>query len=123
MGRKTFDSIGKPLPGRDTIVITRQQDWSFPGVRRARNPEEAIGLTDSRPTFIVGGAEIYRQLLDRCDRIYLTRVFSGVRGDTSLEVDLTPFVLRQTTRIPAGPRDDVPTEFQVLLRFDGELRE
>lgn len=116
MGRKTFDSIGRPLPGRRTIVITRNRDWQCEGVQVAHSTEQALELAGSDPAFVVGGAEIYRQLLPRCGQIYLTRVLSGVAGDTHLELDLSDFRVLEQLRVPAGPRDEVPTEFLRLVR-------
>ncbi|KAA1259782.1 Dihydrofolate reductase type 3 [Rubripirellula obstinata] len=116
MGRKTYDSIGRPLPGRRTIVITRSDDWSAEGVDRAASPDEAVTMAGSNDVFVVGGAEIYRQLLTRCDQILLTRVLSQVEGDTHLELDLAPFRVVEQTRIPASEKDDVPTEFVKYVR-------
>lgn len=111
MGRKTFDSIGRPLPGRRTIVITRNPDWSAAGTQTANSPPDAVAMVGSETCFVVGGAEIYRQLLPLCDQILLTRVLAQVAGDTHLELDLSDFLLVQQSRIPASPKDDVPTEF------------
>ncbi|MCD0462605.1 dihydrofolate reductase [Roseiconus lacunae] len=116
MGRKTFDSIGRPLPGRRTIVITRQADWSSAGVEVAATPEAAIELAGQTPAFVVGGAEIYRQLIDRCEEVFLTRVLCNVEGDTHLELDVADFSVLEQSRIPAGPKDDYPTEFFRLVR-------
>ncbi|MEO1525874.1 MAG: dihydrofolate reductase [Planctomycetota bacterium] len=116
MGRKTFESIGRPLPGRRTIVVTRQSDWRSEGVDVAHSPEEAVAAIDQQRGFVVGGAEIYHALLPKCDVIYLTRVWSSVAGDTRLEMDWGEFEVREQRRIPAGPRDDVPTEFVILRR-------
>ena len=114
MGRKTFDSIGRPLPGRDTIVITRNRDWSAVGVTTAGSPESAIEMIGDRAGFIVGGAEVYRQLLPCCSHLLLTRVLAEIEGDTVLELDLTGFELVERTEIPVSDRDQYPTEF---LRF------
>lgn len=116
MGRKTFDSIGRPLPGRRTLVLTRESGWHRDGVERAGSIEEAIERIGPDPAYVVGGAEIYRQLLPRCRQLWLTQVWSQTGGDTTLEIDLGPFKLASACRIPAGPRDDVPTEFLTFLR-------
>jgi dihydrofolate reductase len=112
MGRKTFDSIGRPLPGRRTVVLTRNPQWSMDGVETAVDPQSALAKIGDRLGFVVGGAEIYRLLMPYCDRVLLTRVWSQVAGDTRLEVDLTDFQIQGRMRLPAGTRDDVPTEFQ-----------
>jgi dihydrofolate reductase len=82
MGRKTWDSIGRALPGRRTIVITRQPDWSAEGADVAGSVEQSLAMADGAEVFVVGGAEIYRQLLDRCDVLDLTEVHDELEGDT-----------------------------------------
>ena len=79
MGRKTFESIGKALPNRETIVLTRGHS-SFPGARTAATLD-AISLDDSRDVFVCGGAEVYRQALPLCSDLYLTLVKQVVEGD------------------------------------------
>lgn len=85
MGRKTYDSIGRPLPGRTTIVVTRQPTWSAEGVTTAHSLEEALKLASSSATdqiFIAGGAEIYRQSLPYADHLELTHIHQALEGDT-----------------------------------------
>lgn len=115
MGRRTYDSIGRPLPGRRTVVLTRNPEWSAEGVDRAGSPEEALEMAEKQ-AFVVGGAEIYRLLLPACDQLWITRVWSSVKGDTKLSIDLSDFRIMEQTRVPAGERDDVPTEFLRLIR-------
>ncbi len=85
MGRKTYESIGRPLPGRKTIVLTRSLS-QLPGVKcvesLAAAIEEAFGTNYSDETFICGGAEVYRRSFDLVDRLYLTRVHGEIEGDT-----------------------------------------
>ena len=116
MGRRTYDSIGRPLPGRRTIVVTRNADWSAEGVERAASPETALEMAGQDRCFVVGGAEIYRQMLPYCRELCLTRVWSTVEGDTKLVIDLSNFKVIEQTHIPASERDDVPTEFLRLIR-------
>lgn len=116
MGRRTYESIGRPLPGRTNIVVTRNQDWSAAGVLRADSPDAALALAGDRETFVVGGAEIYRQLLPRCTDLLLTRVLSETPGDTKLEIDLSEFEIIEQTSLPASERDEVATEFLRLVR-------
>lgn len=82
MGRKTFDSVGKPLPRRRNIVVTRQ-DIEIPGCEVVKSIDQALALcaTDEE-VFIVGGAEIYRQAMDKTDRIYLTIIHKDFDADT-----------------------------------------
>jgi dihydrofolate reductase len=85
LGRRTYDSVGFPLPGRPTIVITRQAGWSAPGVIVTHTLDEALERArelDGDEIFIGGGEEIFRLALDRADRIYLTRIDQDFPGDT-----------------------------------------
>ena len=85
MGRKTFEAVNKPLPGRINIVITTMAGWSADGVIVAGSPDEAIQKateTNCNEIFIIGGGEIYSQFIDRADKIYLTRVDANLEGDT-----------------------------------------
>jgi dihydrofolate reductase len=82
MGRKTYDSIGKPLPGRLNIIITRQSGLQIPGCTVVTSLDEAIAAAgDVEEIVIVGGANIYRQVLPRVQTIHLTRVHATVPGD------------------------------------------
>jgi len=84
MGRATFESIGRPLPGRDSIVLTRRPDWSHEGVDVAGSLADALDIAASRgkDVFVVGGAEVYRAALDVADRLELTEVDAEPMGDT-----------------------------------------
>ena len=79
MGRKTFESIGKPLPNRRNVVLTRSRDFHPEGVDVVHTMEEVIALGD---VIIFGGAEIYRQFLDVVDRLYITEIDLETEGDT-----------------------------------------
>lgn len=80
MGRKTFESIGRPLPDRETIVLSRS-GFAHPGVRTVRSLEALDLAHEAREVFICGGAEIYAQTLPRCSDLYLTLVRRVVEGD------------------------------------------
>ena len=121
MGRRTYDSIGRPLPGRRTVVLSRDPNWSAAGVETVPSPEMAVQCVGDQAGYVVGGAEIYRLLLPACGQIFFTRVWSDVTGDTSLELDLTGFQLEEMTRIPASDQDDVPTDFMRWLRRETEV--
>lgn len=83
MGRKTFDSIGRPLPERRNIVLTRSPDRLPAGVEGAEDPEAALALcADAAEVFVIGGAEVYRLFLELADRIVLTEVEGTFPGDT-----------------------------------------
>lgn len=84
MGRKTFESIGKPLPGRKSIVITRNKGWQHEGVTVVHSVEEAIETSknlDVKEIFVIGGAEIFKTAFLQAGRIYLTRIHHQFDGD------------------------------------------
>jgi len=82
MGRKTFDSIGKPLPGRTTVIVTRNTELKVEGCLVAHSLQEAITASkDDAEIFIVGGAEIYAQALPLADTLYITEIQQDVDGD------------------------------------------
>lgn len=81
MGRKTYESIGRPLPGRRTVVVTRQPDWSAEGVETASSLEDALARAGDGDVFVVGGGEIYRQALERADVLEITEVHTEPDGD------------------------------------------
>ncbi|WP_035819519.1 MULTISPECIES: dihydrofolate reductase [Janthinobacterium] len=74
MGRKTFDSIGRPLPNRRNIVITRNPDWRHEGVEAVSSVEAAIALLDGAEGYVIGGAEIYKQALPLTQRLIITEI-------------------------------------------------
>jgi dihydrofolate reductase len=82
MGRKTFDSIGKALPGRTTVIVTRNNNLSIDGCVIAHSLQEAMNAcTGDEEIFIVGGAELYRLSLDLVDKLYVTEIQQDVQGD------------------------------------------
>ena len=83
MGRKTYDSIGSPLPGRTSIVISRREDYSPEGVEVRRSIDAALESATSDDIFIIGGAEIYSQTFEHADRLLITRVSAEIQGDSS----------------------------------------
>jgi dihydrofolate reductase len=85
MGRKTFESIGKPLPGRKNIVITRNNKWRHEGITVVHSIDEAVETakdSGAREIFVIGGGEIFKDAFSRANRIYLTRVHHQFDGDT-----------------------------------------
>ena len=83
MGRKTYESIGRALPGRRNIVVTRNADWSAIGVERVKSIDEAIRLLEGvQEVVIIGGGSIYQECLPRATRLYLTHIDLDVDGDT-----------------------------------------
>jgi len=105
MGRRTFDSIGRPLPGRRTIVITRQAGWSAPGVTVTHSVDEALEAARDSPEIVVfGGGEVYEQLIGRADRLEITHVRDEIDGDTHFPV-IDPAVWREVGREERGDFD------------------
>ena len=83
MGRKTFESIGRPLPGRRNIIITRNSQYSAQGIETVTTPEAALELVKAEEeVMIIGGGNIYQQFLPNADRLYLTFIDLEVEGDT-----------------------------------------
>ena len=124
MGRKTYVSIGKPLDGRDNIVITRDRSFSAPGAHVVLTIEEAMALARKLAVqrgvdevMVIGGAEIFRATLAAADRIYLTLVHGQPAGDTYLAA-FDPTVWTETARepMPRGTGDQYPADFIVLDR-------
>ena len=90
MGRRTFESVGRPLPGRTTVVVTRRSDWEAEGVLRAGSVGEALALAREidDEVFVVGGAQVYAAALPAADRLALTFVDADPEGDTRFpEID------------------------------------
>ncbi len=86
MGRKTFDSVGRPLPGRRTVVLTRDRDLSIEGARVATSWAELVSVCEAAEedeVFVVGGAQIYRLALPHAEKVHLTRMHCVVEGDAS----------------------------------------
>ena len=124
MGRKTYDSIGKPLDGRENIVVTRQEGFSRPGVHVASSVEQALALGQELAegrgvdeVMVIGGAEVYRVARPRAERIYLTLVHAEPKGDARFHAP-DPQQWRETARepMPQGPNDQFSAEFIVLDR-------
>jgi dihydrofolate reductase len=85
MGRKTFDSIGKPLPGRENIIITRDKHFSCDGCRVIHSIDELLDLSHKKieeEIFVIGGAEIFKEILPFSDRLYVTNIHHEFEGDT-----------------------------------------
>lgn len=103
MGRKTFDSIGKPLPGRTSVVLTRNLEWSFDGCLVVSSVDDALAqLADREEVLVIGGAELYQQTLPRADRLYLTEIDADFEGDAWFPV----FDLSQWQQISRQPHPD-----------------
>jgi dihydrofolate reductase len=117
MGRKTYDSIGRPLPGRQTIVLSKNQK-STDLFSVANQLDEVADLVEpGRQVMVIGGAEIYRVALEFCDTLWLTRVLVEVDGDVLLPpINWAQWRLERVETVAAGPHDEWPTEFQIWSR-------
>lgn len=124
MGRKTFQSIGKPLPGRANVVITRDAGFSPEGVTVAHSLDEAIVAASHLASeggideiCILGGGEIYRQAIGLVDQLLITHVEAEVDGDTSFPpIDPALWHVDSELALPAGEKDTYPTRFVRYLR-------
>ena len=121
MGRLTWESIGKPLPGRTTVVISRGRPELPAGVLRAGSLDEAIAISAAagdQETFVAGGAGIYHLALPRADRLYLTRVHASIEGDTYFPAwEEADWDLSSEEHHPADERHAWPFTFQVFDRL------
>jgi dihydrofolate reductase len=117
MGRKTFDSVGKPLPNRRNIVVTRQ-DITIPGCEVVKSINDAIALCKGEnEVFIGGGAEIYRESMDRTDKIYLTIIHKMFDADTFFpEIDFNQWIETEHEDHQADEKNKFPYSFVTLER-------
>jgi len=118
MGRKTFDSIGRPLPGRTSIVLTRDPHWKADGAVVARSVDEVMRKLGEVPELcVVGGAEIFRLFMPLAERIHLTRIHASIPGDTIFP-SLDPAQWREVDRLEhaADARHAFPMTFITLER-------
>ncbi len=105
MGRKTYESIGRPLDGRKNIVISRNPDFRPDGISVAGSIDEALALANDHEIMIIGGADIYKQTLPRAGRIYLTLIHQDFEGDAYFpELDKTAW--KETAREDIAPGVD-----------------
>jgi len=119
MGRKTFQSIGRALPGRRNIVLTRDRDFVAPDVDVFEDPQTALASCKAEGVMVIGGGEIYRMFEPFADTIHLTRVHAQPDGDTFFELsEPDAWVELSAERRPAGPRDSVEFSFVTLKRRD-----
>lgn len=118
MGRRTYESIGRPLEGRTSIVITRDPTFGPPGVLVARTPDEAVALADDVPEAIVfGGSEIFREFLPRADRLYITEIDAEIPGDRTFpEIDPREWLEVERSEHEADEWNAYPFRFLTLDR-------
>ena len=120
MGRKTFESIGKPLPGRKSIVITRNHHWQHEGVEVVHNIDEAIDTAKNsgvKEIFIIGGAQIFESAMPAASRIYLTRIHHVFDGDVFLPpIDETAWMKAKSTYCAPDEKNVYSHTFEIWER-------
>ena len=106
MGRKTFESIGRPLPGRRNIVITRDKNYHADGIEVVTSLEGALALAGDVPEImIIGGEQIFRLVMEKADRLYITKINHSFQGDTyfpSYEQDFVQVSSEEPETAPEG---------------------
>lgn len=118
MGRKTFESIGRPLPGRTNIIVSRNADFSFPGCDIAGSIDQAMALArDNEEVMLIGGASLYQQCINRADQIYQTLIHHSFDGDTWFP-EIDPGQWKQATRedYPADSSNSYSYSFIKYIR-------
>ncbi|MFT4031477.1 MAG: dihydrofolate reductase [Siphonobacter sp.] len=119
MGRKTYESIGKPLPNRTNIIITRDQNYTAEGCVVVSSVEEALYANED--VYIIGGAEIYRQTLPYADNIHLTEVHTSIEGDTFFpKIAVDEWLELNREHHPADEKHQYSFDFVKLTRTNVE---
>ena len=124
MGRKTWVSIGRPLPGRPNIVISRDPDLRLEGAETVTSLDAAIArgaelahAAGGNEVVVIGGGEIFRQAFDRADILHVTVIEAEIPGDTLFPaIDPAVFEKGPEEHVPAGEKDDHPTRFATYTR-------
>lgn len=120
MGRKTYETIGKPLPGRVMIVVTHQKDYFLEGCMVARSLRDAIKLAKDdheSEVFIIGGGEIFQQAIDLADKLYLTTVHVNVDADVSFpKIDLIQWEQIKIDNIAQNNKDEYESDYKILVK-------
>ena len=124
MGRRTFESIGKPLPGRTNLVLTRDRDWRAPGVLVAHSLEEALERVQGEPELAgIGGADVFRVLMPQATRIHLTRIDADIPGDTVFPpIDPSQWRQIDTRQLAADEHNAFDMTFVTLERVPAAAR-
>ncbi|GLC89163.1 dihydrofolate reductase [Lysinibacillus piscis] len=116
MGRKTFESIGKPLPGRRNIIITRNTEYQAEGIETVASLEEALQLAGDVPeVMIIGGEQIFRLAMELADRLYITKINHTFQGDTYFPAYEQNFVLVATEE-PVTATAGYTFQYQIFER-------
>ena len=121
MGRKTFESIGRPLPGRRNLVISRNPGFKAPGIEVFSSIDEVLATLSEAESpeelMVIGGGHLYGQLLPRADRLYLTHIDLAVAGDTRFPAfDDEQWLLVESEAHPADEKNPHPYRFEIWQR-------
>lgn len=126
MGRKTYDSIGNPLPGRLNIVVTRNANWHAEGVERVSSLQEGIALANARggdmpeasQICVIGGGQIYAEALPLADRLIVTHILAHIEGDTVFPpIDDAVWSAASSKGFPGGGKDSHATRYVIYERI------
>ena len=122
MGRKTYESIGRPLPGRTSIVLTNDQDYQAEGCFIANSVDEALQLSkDDTAVFVIGGAQVYRSFLPVADRLHWTAVMADVTGDTFFPaVDWSEWKMTSESHHSANEKNQFDTVYKIFARIQAD---
>lgn len=120
MGRRNHEDIGRALPGRRNIVLTRNADYAAPGCEIAHSVSDVLQLVDeATETFVIGGAEIYKSFLPIAQKFYVTHIDASVDGDVVFpEYDQTQWKLESERSIAADNKNSLPCRFCVYQRLN-----
>lgn len=120
MGRKTYESIGKPLPGRVTVIITRNPLYLAPGCLIASSLEQALEIAERQgdvEAFVIGGGEIFKEAIGKADRIYLTRIHTVTGADTFFpDFSVEDWSMEESSFHEADEVNEYPSTYMVLSR-------
>lgn len=117
MGRKTYESIGRPLPNRANIILTRDESYSADGCTVVHSKEAALNEAQDKEVFVIGGEMIYRLFMDTADKLYITHVHADIEGDTHFpEIDDTVWKSTEQHKYQKDEENDYNTTFCIYER-------
>ncbi len=116
MGRRTFESIGRPLPGRQNIVLTSNPDYQSEGVEIAYSMDEAIAKAQGDDVFVIGGASVFEEAMPHASRIYETRVHALVDGNVFFDPDLSHWLEEEHDNRLADDKNNYDYSFTTYVR-------
>lgn len=116
MGRKTFESIGRPLPNRTNVILTRDTSFVAEGCQIIHTVDEAVQLGEKEDIFVIGGAELYHQLLPYADLLYVTQIHESFEADTFFPEIGEEWKLTSTEKNSLDENNSYDYEFQVFVR-------